>query len=146
VLGSDRGGRRGHDDEIDPEPDQLGGQLRESLRVAFREPALEDEVPPFAIPSLPQPVQERIPPVGGWGIRPQVADPVNLARRLRLGGERCHEETEREGEEEHGTQGEEEHATPGVKRAALHRALLSANPRPWKPNARGEPRPRAGAT
>jgi hypothetical protein len=27
--------------------------------MAFREPALEDEVPPFAIPALPQPVQEQ---------------------------------------------------------------------------------------
>jgi hypothetical protein len=57
------------------------------------------------------------------------------ARFERLSGERCHEETEREGEDAHGTQGEEAHAPPRVKRAALHRALLSANPGPWKPNA-----------
>jgi hypothetical protein len=56
VLGGESGGCRGHDDAIDPEPDQLGGQLREALRVAFREPALEDEVLPFAIPALAQPV------------------------------------------------------------------------------------------
>jgi hypothetical protein len=45
VLGSERGGRRGHEDAIDPEPDQLGGE--------FREPALEDEVLPFVLPALP---------------------------------------------------------------------------------------------
>ena len=67
--------------------------------MAFREPALEDEVPPFVIPSLTQPFQERLPLVGGWGSRPQVADPVDLARRLRLGGKRCHEEGEGEGDE-----------------------------------------------
>jgi hypothetical protein len=82
MLGGERGGRRGHDDEIDPEPDQLGGELREAFGVAFREPALEDEVPPFAIPALPQPVQERLPPMGGWGSRRQEADPVDRARRL----------------------------------------------------------------
>ena len=80
--------------QIDPELDHLGGELREALRVAFREPALEDEVPPFAIPSLTQPVQERIPQVGGWGCRLHVADPLDLARRLRLGGERRHEQTQ----------------------------------------------------
>jgi hypothetical protein len=47
VLGGGRGGRRGYDDAIDPEPAQLGGELREALRVACREPALEDEVLPF---------------------------------------------------------------------------------------------------
>ena len=85
MLGGERGGRCGHEDEIDPEPDQFGGELREALRVAFREPALEDEVLPFDIPALTQPVQERIPHGGGWGIRPQEADPVDLARRLRCG-------------------------------------------------------------
>jgi hypothetical protein len=53
VLGGERSGRRGHEDAIDPEPDQLGGEFREALGVAFREPALEDEVAPFAIPALP---------------------------------------------------------------------------------------------
>src|SRR5262249_16926090 len=59
----------------------------------------EDEVPPFAIPPLTQPVQERIPPVGGWGIRPQVADPVDLTRRLRRSGKR-HRETQSEGDDD----------------------------------------------
>src|SRR5262249_53958188 len=59
---------------------------------------LEDEVPPFAIPPLTQLVQERIPPVGGWGIRPQVADPVDLTRRLRRSGKR-HRETQSEGDD-----------------------------------------------
>jgi hypothetical protein len=91
VLGGERGGRCGHDDAIDSEPDQLGGELREALGVAFREPALEDEVPPFAIPALPQPVQERLPQAGGWGIRRQNADPVDLARRRCRGGKRHRE-------------------------------------------------------
>jgi hypothetical protein len=69
VLGGDRSGRRVHDDEIDPELDHLGGELREALRIAFREPALEDEVLPLAIPALTQSVQERIPHAGGWGRR-----------------------------------------------------------------------------
>ena len=73
--------------QIDLELDHLGGERREALRVAFREPALEDEVPSFAISTLPQSVQERLPQVGGWGNRRQVADPVDLARRLCLGGE-----------------------------------------------------------
>src|SRR5262249_11154337 len=63
-------------------------------RVAFREPALEDEVPPFAVSALPQPIQERIPPAGGWRIRRQEADPVDLARRLRRGGKRHREQTQ----------------------------------------------------
>src|SRR5439155_4491096 len=96
VLGGERCGRRARDDEIDPEPDHLGGERREALHVAFREPTLEDEVPPFAIPALTQPVQERIPHVGEWRSRVQVADPVDLARRLRLSGERCHKDTEGE--------------------------------------------------
>src|SRR5262249_61845058 len=76
----------------------LGGQLRKPLRAALREPALEDELRPFAIPPLTQLVQERIPPVGGWGSRPQVADPVDLTRRLRRSGKR-HRETQSEGDD-----------------------------------------------
>ena len=53
VLGGERGGRRDRDDEIDLELEQLGGERRESLRVAFRKPMLEDKVPPFALPTLP---------------------------------------------------------------------------------------------
>ena len=86
VLGGERCRRGGHENAIDPEPDQLGGEFREALGFAFREPALEDEVPPFAIPAFPQPVQERLPQVGGEGIRRQEADPVDLARRLRRSG------------------------------------------------------------
>ena len=67
VLGGKRSGRRDHDDAIDLEPDQLGGELREALRFAFREPALEDEVPPFDLPALPQPRQERLPPWASGG-------------------------------------------------------------------------------
>jgi hypothetical protein len=65
VLGGDRSRLRDHEDAIDPEADQLSGELREALRVAFRKPALEDQVLPFAIPALLQSVQERIPHAGG---------------------------------------------------------------------------------
>jgi hypothetical protein len=92
VLGSERCGRCGHDDAIDLELDHLGGELQEALGVAFREPALEDEVLPFVIPALPQPVQERLPSGGGWGSRVQKAEAVDLARLLRGGHERCCEE------------------------------------------------------
>src|SRR5439155_8888986 len=95
-IDSKSGGGCGHDDAIDPKPDQLGGELREALGVAFREPTLEDEVLSFAIPALTQPVQERIPPAGEWGIRRQEADPVDLARRLRRSGERRYEQTQEE--------------------------------------------------
>src|SRR4029453_17600590 len=70
--------------------------VSDPLCLTWREPAFEGEVPPFAIPALMQPVQERIPPVGGWGIRPQVADPVDLVRRLRRGGKRHREQTQKE--------------------------------------------------
>src|SRR5262249_62416295 len=82
------------EDAIDREANQLGGDLQEGLRVAFREPALEDEVLPFAIPTLPQPVQERIPSGGGWGSHVQKAEPVDFPRRLRLGSERRYEHTQ----------------------------------------------------
>jgi hypothetical protein len=92
VLDSERGGRRDRDDAIDLELDHLGSELWEALRMACREPALEDEVALFAIPALPQPVQQRLPQVGRWGHRRQVANPVDFVRGLRFGYERCQEE------------------------------------------------------
>ena len=38
----------------------------------------------------------KIPQVGGWGSRRQVADAVDLARRLRRGGKRHREQTQEE--------------------------------------------------
>jgi len=124
VLGGESGGCCDRNDAIDPELDQLGGERREALRVAVREPALEDEVPPCALPALPQPVQERLPQRGGWGNRRQGAAPGALARWLRCSGEGGREKAEGEEHEERG---------------GLDRLTSSA----WKRIAGGQVHPRA---
>ena len=106
-----------------------------ALRAAFREPALEDEVLPFAIPTLPQPVQERRPQVGGWENRRQVADPVDFARRLCSAARGAARRLR---------------ASIMMHPTALHHIIISslASCRPlppWKPNAAPQPHPEAEA-
>ena len=97
LRGAGRGIAR-RDDAVDVEADELGGKAGQSIRVPFSRPLLDGDVPPLDIAEFPQALAEGIQPhrhgrecLRGGG---QEADPVDLPRRLRPGGERRGEEGE----------------------------------------------------
>jgi hypothetical protein len=83
--------RRPRHDDVDLEAHQLGRQLGEPLVSPIGVSALDAEVPALHVPELAQPLEERVPqarPGRGRRGRAEEADPVHLARRPGVGGER----------------------------------------------------------
>ena len=84
-----------HDDDVHPEPDQLGGELRIAVGPALGVPDQEGESLVFHVAEFPQPLPEGLEAgveAGAPGC--EDADLGHLGRLLRLGGERRGEEAE----------------------------------------------------
>ena len=89
-------GRRRRDDDVDLQPDQLGREVGQPVEPTLRESILDDDVLALDPPELTQPFPERLAGTAVTGGRAgrEEADPIDLPRRLRLGGERRGEEAE----------------------------------------------------
>ena len=142
MLGrADRGGSPGHN-HLHLEPDQLGRQVGEPLRLALRIAVLDDDVLALDVAQVAQTLPEGLHTC--WGRdgrgerRTEPTDPVHFRRLLCLGDERRHEDTQGEGDD-----------------ASRRRCTTWSSPRvslmptfffPWKPNAGAHLLPEAGAT
>src|SRR5262245_49757203 len=94
------GGRNNH---VHVEPDELHSKIGEALGLAFRVPALYDEILAFYIAPLSEPFLESFPKGkrgGGGRGHGEIANPVDLPHSLRFGGERRSERTTQRGQQE----------------------------------------------
>ena len=94
LAASDRRIRPRHDD-VDLEPDQLGRESGEPLVLSLRPSVLDHDVLALDVAELAQPSPERLDEMlgrHGRGRGHEEADPIDLPRLLRLGGERRGEE------------------------------------------------------
>ena len=80
--------RRNPDDDLHLEPHELGRHLRQALRLAGRPAVLDDEVAPFDIAQLAQPLAKALNRGVRAGSQGQEADAVGLARLLSAGDSR----------------------------------------------------------
>jgi hypothetical protein len=78
----------GGDDDVNFETDQFGCKVRQPFEFPFRISVLNDNVFPFDIAKLAQPLAQCFDPgrIGGRGGRDQNSYPGNSRRLLRLGG------------------------------------------------------------
>jgi hypothetical protein len=65
--------RRGRDDDVHLEPDQLGCEIRQAVEAALRGSVLDDDVLALDPPELAQPLPERLEDAGIRGERAAVA-------------------------------------------------------------------------
>jgi hypothetical protein len=78
----------GHDD-VHRDADDLGGEFRKALSLAAAPPPFNDDVLPFDVAEITQPLSERVGAGGGlWRGSRDERDPRDPSGRLRLGGER----------------------------------------------------------
>lgn len=85
------------DNDIGPEPNQLGGEIGEPVQLPFCEAALKGDVVPLTPTKLAELLQEwRLLPLGFRGREaiPECTYQGNLNGLLRVGGTRYHEEAE----------------------------------------------------
>src|SRR4029453_17385342 len=95
--------RKNRQQDVHLEPDQLGREGREPLVLPFRPAVLHDEVLAFDIAERAHLLQERLYIWGAswsWGSISKRTNPVHGRWRLRVGGERHHEEAKGEGDDE----------------------------------------------
>ena len=93
LLRGKRGRSTWRDDDVRLEANQLGGQVGQSLDPPPCEPDHNGNVLTLDVTELAQPLPEGVELYRGSGrAEEQKADPRNLSRRLRLGGERRGEE------------------------------------------------------
>ena len=88
------------DDDVHPEPHQVGRELRKPSGVALGPAGLDQDVPVLDPAALPQLFPEALPQANlrrVGGLFPQDADAIHLPRLLRLGGERRGERTGQRG-------------------------------------------------
>ena len=92
LLGGERTRCRGGDENVDLASDQLGRERRKSLGSTLRVTDLQDDVAALDVTVLAETLKERSESDVGACSFPepacQEADPPDLPRRLRLGGER----------------------------------------------------------
>jgi hypothetical protein len=93
------------DDDVDLQPDQLGGEGRQAVVVAVGPPVFDGDVLPHQVPVFLKALDERIhegrvPRRRGAA---QEADPVGASRRLRGGRKRDAEKTHAKRAEQHPT-------------------------------------------
>jgi hypothetical protein len=92
-------------DDVDLEPDQVLGELREPLQLPVGEAVLDYHVPSRDVAKIPQAVFEGLHEVRRLLARraQQIPDPGNLPRRLGLGGERrdCEADSKNDREPHH---------------------------------------------
>jgi hypothetical protein len=100
LLHGQGAGSRADQDEIHLPPDELRGQLPEALRLAVREPLLDDEAGPLAPPQVAESPPEglQVRRVRRGRERRQPADPHRLAAPGVLRGRRRHEQEQRQRE------------------------------------------------
>jgi hypothetical protein len=90
-------------DDVDLEPDQVLGELREPLQLPVGEAVLDHHVPSGDVAEITQAVFEGVHKVRRPLARraQQIRDPGNLARRLRLSGKRYGENAASECDKEY---------------------------------------------
>src|SRR5262249_46268022 len=120
-----QGGRRGNrDNHIHVEPPQLGGKLRKAIKLLLGEATLNNEVLAFHVTQLTQGFPRGLLDTSP---RRQIANSVDLPRRLRVDGERRGEQGGGEQKDQHEGHG------------GFHRSLPSSSSRmiasAWRRNS-----------
>ena len=88
VLGRPGGWRPPGHDQVDLETNQFGREVREPLGATIRRPIFDDQVSPFDVAEVPQPLAQGVE-IGGVpcrGYRLQNPDAIDLPRLLRCSG------------------------------------------------------------
>ncbi len=88
--------------QVHVESHQFCCQFGQSIQFPFAIAVFNDDVLSLHVATFTKPLPEclDVGRVGGLGVSKQNADPRNLPRRLRLGGERCDKDGENESEDQ----------------------------------------------
>jgi hypothetical protein len=105
VLGCRHSFHRHRQDDVHLEPDQFGREVGQPVEPSLRISIFDDNILTLNPPKLAQPLPERLPDIWGGGGRAarEITDSGDLARQLRLGGERRDEHTSHRGQQEAAT-------------------------------------------
>ena len=88
------------DDYVNLQPDELGGERREALRLPVGPAVLDNDVAPFRVPEFPESESKRLIERGRPRSLDEITDHRNLPRLLPFGGERRRQLPKRDPAEE----------------------------------------------